>query len=279
MSIRCLVIILLSLPSLLLTISCNDDPYVTKIIESRLPIPKADWQSPVAQLYRDKIKHLSSLGSWIAPHDCDSLLFNGIARAAGIESIDLSLAEHEPNVLHRRPYDPCWLDGEDRGSKSTISNDMIVGWVLGQHAAGNAGKIKEYYERARRDHWIIGKPISVIGRVVLKPNLQAVLRLAFGSDKPGAVVFFPVKADYERHLQALLIEFVSRVNGGYTENMLDMLEGLREVDDKDALFFAASDMREAAADRLLSGYIPSYIRGSDEYPHIYQAYVARLILK
>jgi hypothetical protein len=236
-------------------------------------------------------------GSIESAIDCDLALWLGLAKASGVDSIDLSSLEYAPGEIHRRPIatGPCWKDGKDLGSRSTVSRDMLTGYLWGRWVEGDLDAIQRLYDYGKARVWQMGEPKTqpeVFLMQVKVPgggNLLGIICQVLGCEAP-AVVYAPVSEDYAQHLQALGILLFGEVSGsGFTLDidglMRKRLEALVEGSPKDALFQAVlavySGDFTAAEDLILDpGYqCPSYVRPLQIYCQTHKAFVLRTILK
>lgn len=228
---------------------------------------------------------------WPSATDCDGTLWAGLAKASGVESVQLGLAEHGgQGQIHRRPYDPCWADGQDRGSASTVSRDMILGYMWG----ADKGAIKRLVEYGKPRNWVMGAPYpEQASRVLLTGNLIGLLGRMnceyneicenFRHIPP---VYTKDTKDYVTHLTVLYILLNGRdiKTVSVSSEEKEMLKWLVEVDPKNATFQAAKAIYtdqtfDVAASLLLDGdYVPSYVRGSDNYRYVYWLFSAYIIL-
>lgn len=238
---------------------------------------------------------------WPSKDDCDGTLWAGLARAGQVSSVMLNRAKHADGKIHRRPTSPCYANGQDLGSKSTISKDMLLGYVYGLFRSGNRGELEYLFGYGRSNNWIMGEPASEVGRVVLTPNGIATLCRAIkslgGSYKPECdlpVSFGSGNADFERHLAVLGILLWGEVNGGtklvessdaIPAGALETLTRLSYESPKDALFQAAYALYTTGdysypVDLLLGEYsYPSYVRGSEHFRLVHWIFTADLILR
>jgi hypothetical protein len=253
---------------------------------------------------------------WLAPHECDSSLWNGEALAAGVDAIDLSIAEYSPGEIHRRPPPSCW-DGSDQGSKSTVSNDMILGWMAGMWRTRDLAALQRLADYGEEHEWVMGKPFpEMASRVVLKPNQIGLLgrmiyALSNGRDDRSYRKWFKlytaVSEDYEKHIQALSImlqgevdEFL-RLNSldatradpdgqplallDVNQGMLERLQALASSDPQDALFACvlgvySGDMSRALDLLFSDAYLaPSYARGDEVYKNVHWLFAADCALR
>jgi hypothetical protein len=248
---------------------------------------------------------------WPNMEDCDGLLWSGLAAAAGV-SVDLTLAEYEPGEWHRRPPPACW-DGEDRGSKSTISNDMIVGLLWGLWRQRDKASLTRLADYAAEHDFVIGEPFpEMASRVIMKPNVAMLLARSLFSATHGQYdrvwrrfppTYLPVEKDYERHIQALSIALLGEINESlarqsldatYSQNLLDVnqalltrVQALADAEPQNPLYQAIlgiySGDFSTAIDLLLDDQtpIPTYVRGKDQqaYAVAQWLFVARLVLR
>lgn len=151
---------------------------------------------------------------WPSVSDCDGTLWAGLAKAAGA-SVVLELAEYEPGVIHRRPT-PCWTPTSgDVGSKSTVSRDMMTGYLWGwwSQGAGGLPALERLADYGAANGWVMGLPKDRPFDVELGDNLKGVLCRAIQGLRGQAdirrecgsapSVYLPVAADYARHVQVL----------------------------------------------------------------------------
>lgn len=243
---------------------------------------------------------------WPSTEDCDATLWAGLAAAAG-GPVHLEAAEHEPGVIHRRPARPCWTvaDG-DVGSRSTVSRDMLTGYLWGVWRAGALPAAVRLADYGQAHAWVMGLPESRPFEVELGQNLRGLLcrmieRLSHGGDARAcrleAAVYLPVGKDFEHHLQVLGIALGGEVDVGVPAaspglRLLDvngqMLARLKEAasdDPDDALFQAALGVYTGDYDRALAllgdpAYVcPSYVRGAPTYCLVHKAFAAALVLR
>ena len=198
---------------------------------------------------------------------------------------------------------PCWTPEQgDIGSKSTVSKDMMTGYMWGWLAVGQAPPLQRLADYGVANDWVMGLPTSRPQEVELGDNLtgalcRAIYVLTDGADNRShcrgkTSVYLPVFQDYERHVQTLGILLQGEVDAGRPFVALDidgeMLKRLKEnvdYDASDALFQAALGVYTGdydTATRLLldQGYqCPSYVRGAASYCAVHKAFAAYIILK
>jgi hypothetical protein len=240
---------------------------------------------------------------WPALDDCDGLLWAGLVCAAGIRA-DVGLAEYEPGVIHRRPYRACWTRADgDLGSKSTVSNDMLLGYLWCGWRSKDLAAMQRLGSYGEKHNFIMGEPFpEQAARVVLKPNGQSLLgRIIYDlsdhtdqrSYRDIPLVYLPVAEDFERHLQVLGILLGGELSqlGGETGIVDINGESLARLEENvagypgDALFQAALGVYTgdfSAAMSLLEdeNYVyPSYVRGAENYKLAHWLFTANLVLE
>lgn len=268
----------------------------------------ASKQEDLQKLFDEKSKvSWDSETGWPSATDCDGTLWAGLAYAAGIDSVQLSRAEYSEGEIHRRPSPSCW-DGEDRGSDTTISRDMLNGYMWGMWRTNNINAIRRLARYGETHFWKMGKPLDD-GKTILTGNgiglIGRMLKKARTDDKIYrhiAPVFTKVYKDYERHQLALGILLEGEVDqpvepdmlprgyeypGRYqniSEGQKELLDWLASEEPNDALFQAASatysgDYSKAIELLLDKNYqCPSYVRGGDNYCLVHWLFAAKLVL-
>lgn len=235
---------------------------------------------------------------WPDVSDCDATLWAGLGKASGASFTQLELARQSDGKIHRRPNNPCFKDGVDLGAKSTISKDMLLGYVYGIWRSGNKEALDGLFEYGKSHNWIMGEPASDVGRVLLTPNGIATLCRAMrsfgGSDKTEChlpVSFASGNEDYQEHLAVLGILLWGEVSGelGLTDQIpkggLETLTDIAYKHANDALFQAAyaqytDGNYTRSVDLLLGDYsYPTYVRGSENYKLVHWLFAANLILR
>jgi len=226
---------------------------------------------------------------WPSATDCDGLLWAGLAAAAG-QSVDLELAEYSPGEMHRRPRPPCW-DGEDKGSKSTISRDMLTGYLYATWRRKDGHAAQRLAEYGERHDWVMGGGDR--SRTDMRANLKGLLGrmlAALTSDRPEyrflPALYVPGGADYERHIAVLGVLLQGEVAGGIQHDMFLTLKGNAEDNPQDALFQAAygvytGDMGPALDLLLNPAYAPpKYVRGAEEvYKLVHFVFAADTVVR
>ncbi len=150
--------------------------------------------------------------------DCDLTLWAGLANFAGLP-VALDLFEPRPGEIIRRP-ETCWTEaGGDLGSKSTVSSDMIAGYMLGRWRDQDLRAFERLaaYGAAHTvswpiPGWVMGQPYpSERARVVLRPSSigivgRAIYFLSLGASSHSYRKWIPLYgpgADSEMHVQAI----------------------------------------------------------------------------
>jgi hypothetical protein len=231
--------------------------------------------------------------------DCDATLWAGEAAAAGAV-VKLETAEYNPGEIHRRPK----ANGEcyPAGSASTVSKDMLLGYVYGKFAQKDLAALQRLADYGEAHNWVMGKPFpSEASRVVMAPDGAALLAraieaLSHGTDKriyrDLPLLCTAVSSDFEYHLQTLGLMLDTEVADMLTgEALLDIptpcfnvLKSNAAKFPNDALIQAAYAVYQGdfnhATDLLLdTNYqYPSYVRGADNYKLVHWLFAAKLIL-
>lgn len=291
-----------NLIALLILTSCG-----AKTVEPKTLSKNEELQARYEEKVRQAKEVFDHDTGWPSATDCDGTLWAGLAYAAGIDTVRLQLAEYSEGEIHRRPSPPCW-DGEDRGSATTVSRDMLNGYMWGMWRARNLDALRRLAGYGEAHFWKMGRPLDD-GRTILTGNGIGLLgRMIKKLDGPDKIyrhiqpVFTKVSADYERHGLALGILLEGEVDqpvepellprayeypGRYsdiTENQSDLLEWLAAESPGDALFQAghatySGDYNKAVELLLDQNYkCPSYVRGSDNYCLVHWLFAAKLVL-
>lgn len=181
-------------------------------------------------------------------------------------SVDLSEAESAPGVLHRRPLDSgeCY----PAESASTISNDMLWGYLLGAGPEALT-RLADYGET---HEWVMGQPFpEMAARVLAKPNLIIAIGRKTGRwyGTPPCILAPPI-ADFEQHLHLL-----AALSCGQTVDIT-----INSGEENDALAaLLADDAQRAVALLMNPDYqAPSYVRGSAAYANIHWLFAAAVAL-
>ncbi len=246
-------------------------------------------QTRMSAWFDELKKAADERSGWPTASDCDQTLWAGEARAGGA-TINLGLAEYASGEIHRRPA----VEGEcyPKDSSTSVSRDMLVGYMLGSWAAKDKGALERLAAYGEANHWVMGLPFPGDFRVILEPGGQGILGRAvakLGGDKrPYASipqVCLPVGKDYERHIQTLAILLDGMVSGGVTSLCLDRLKDNATNNPGDALFQAAlatySGGDQSPALSLLNDdtyQCPSYVRPAAAYCLVHKIFAARVVL-
>lgn len=236
---------------------------------------------------------------WPSVDDCDGTLWAGLAAAAGAGWVRIDLAEHAPGVIHRRPT-PCWTpeDG-DVGSKSTVSNDMLSGYLLAIWRRADLEAARRLADYGEGHDWVMGAPFPAMAtRVVMSTNLRGLLgsviyRLSGGADSRDIrwlpPVYVAVSEDYERHLQTIGILLAGELGHGLALDVNGtLLERLKEnaaAAPDDAFVQAvlarySGDFEPPFALLLDPAYqCPTYVRGADAYCMVHWLIAAEVVLR
>jgi hypothetical protein len=230
-------------------------------------------------------------GGWPSVNDCDATLWAGEACSAGLQ-VRIQDAEYSPGEIHRRPAPSCFLNGQPNGSASTVSNDMLLGYLSCLWQQQDLHALQRLADYGEAHNWVMGEPADS-DRVYLKPNQQGILGRslgALGDSRSYANIppaYFPVKADYEKHLQVLGILLNGEIDSNFHLDVRgDMLDRLKDLaDDKDDALMQAAYGRytgdqSRALDLLLGDTpIPSYVRGEDNYKLVWWLKAASVVLE
>lgn len=226
---------------------------------------------------------------WPSATDCDGTLWAGEAAAGGL-TLNLGLAEAPAGMIHRRPVTAgeCFPDA----SASTISQDMLMGYMLGSYATRDLGALERLADYGEHHNWVMGEPFPAEPRVVLEPSGQGILGRAI--EKLGGpakaysllpIVCLPVAADYEHHLQTLGIFLNGDVAGGTVpQSCYERLRanaGAAPADGLLAAVYGIYSGDEAPALELLTGdtyTCPGYVRGAATYCLVHEIFAAKTIL-
>lgn len=224
---------------------------------------------------------------WLSLKDCDGTLWTGEAVAAGHPG-QLSLAEWPAGMVHRRPE----ASGEcyPKESASTVSNDMLMGYVLGMYETKDLDALTRLLTYGERHVWTMGEPTTE-PRVHYSPEGQGLLARAIaalgGSKSDYAVIpeaCLPVEADYEYHLQTLAVYLDGKINSGLSEVCFARAKANAEKFPTDALVQAvygvySGKFSDTVALLLSDDYTcPPYVRPAATYCTVHKAMAAKVIL-
>jgi hypothetical protein len=203
--------------------------------------------------------------------------------------VRIELAEYSPGEIHRRPYKACYSNEQgDLGSKSTVSRDMITGYLACLIARKDTEALKRLAAYGEANNWIMGEPKAMISRVLLSGNLVGLLGRTLG-DKPYKHLptsYLPVAEDFERHVQVQGILLQGQVSDTITPEMLSRLSEHANHSPENPLFQAAlgkyTGNQQTTINLLLSEPpCPGYARGKrpDMYCQIGWLQAAKIVLE
>jgi hypothetical protein len=199
---------------------------------------KQDNKSPLDQvvevheLYKELYKGVADESGIYHNSDCDTLLFNALSCAGGVDLILEDFELERTGKLYRTPAKTCFAEGR---SGSEISRDHIVGamWCLDKRGDVDAlRRIRDYGD----DHkWVMGE--GSLDRTFLTPNIQDTLYRLIGLDWKGVGYAWvdPIK-DHQRHIVALNIILRGEKDGWINDEMLGLLIKFRDENPENALF-------------------------------------------
>ena len=243
---------------------------------------RTEYDNKLSELREVTAAHAAG---WPSDEDCDGALWAGVARAAGATWVDMSAALQKNGRPTRRPYRDCATPDE---SKTTTSNDMMTGIILGLLYSNDTSSLHRLWQYGSVRGWVMGTPEWYVSRVLLRPNgisllARSLYRTSGGRiDYPvrlSPILYGPSDSDYGTHL-TLLSRLAQRKAGGpqYGTEIAEQL--LAKTYLKDALAQAMADNRTAAALLLLNNYeSPSYVRGHPSYHLVHWLLAARILLE
>ena len=220
---------------------------------------------------------------WPTNHDCDATLWAGLASYGGSSFLDIKEARDLGGRWHRRPlvpHGPCNVDGCDHGSKSTISNDMLLGVLFALRNDRDA--MESLWSYAKDNCFIMGRPLHRVGEVILKPNVVSLLRGILGKKINLPPLYTSGGADYVKHLTAISIHLYGIIHGYIEGHHLQVLKSLTSEDPSNATFEAIKQRYtkrdyDRAATLMRMDVLPSYVRGSDNYALVYKLFTWKVI--
>lgn len=241
---------------------------------------------------------------YAAPKDCDWTLWaSEFAAAAG--KVDLTTIEYAPGEIHRRPE----ASGEcyPHDSHSTVSNDMLAGYVAAKWRSGDLEALKRLAAYAEAHDFVMGAPTSAVGDVIMKPSLVGILGRALQALSHGQIMkayrttppgFTHQTADYARHIDDLEIVVDGEINTSLKAQKLPTTLALDTTDNElETLRTNAAEMKSYFFDAALAVYTgaydsvidelmtcadqPSYVRGErpDVYGQIHCIFARDLVLR
>lgn len=227
---------------------------------------------------------------WPSSTDCDGTLWAGLAVVSGVGSVQIGRAEYSSGEIHRRPAPSCWYDGEDHGSRSTVSRDMLTGYMWAMWVKGDREALERLADYGERHQWKMGEP-EADGRTRLTANgyglIARMIKNLGGATKVYILapsLFFSNGADYEKHLNLIGILQNGQVDGAISSHSKEVLRDLYNDSPNDALFCAAQALYisgdAAPCEALLLGdySYPSYIRGDANYRYVHWLLAAKVLI-
>lgn len=260
-----------------------------------------DHMTPIDELklryeviFKDVINGLEPDTGWPSNDDCDGVLHAGLACSLGMP-VNISLAEYSPGEIHRRPYNACYTREQgDVGSKSTISRDMLTGYMACLIERKDLDALKRLANYGEKNAWIMGEPSSMVSRVFLGGNLTGLLGRSIYNLSGGKVdrpyrhtptSYLPVSEDFEHHISVQGILLQGKISGGITDQMLGRLKDHVNAYPKDQLFSAALGRFTGDQDNTVSLLLEGnpctkYVRGHkpDLYCKINFLQAAKIVL-
>lgn len=216
-------------------------------------------------LYISLVKNNRLENGWIF-HGCDGLLFNSLLSAGGVD-IDINLAE-DRGKWYRTPEHTCLAEAR---SRSTISRDMILGWLFHIWQHNDRAALDRFITYGKANRWEIGEHDGTLdgqNRVTMTPTFQAtIFELAYrmGVEDNGQrsipQIWTPTTG-FASHLQVLTILLRGLLIGGIDDIMLNTLRANSERNPNNALFsatlnkFSNGDQADAINLLLEEKYFP-----------------------
>lgn len=235
-----------ALALLLVSVACGES-------EKRKPEPEATLED-TARIYLEAAKAAQGVSGFVEDSSCDSLLFSGLAGAAGL-SVDLLAARRDDQRWERRPRSlgSCLEQGE---SKSSVSRDMLLGVLWWSWRERKLAVAEELLAAALRDNLVVGEwdgSVEGFNRVVVTPGLlgtmASVVYALGGSDVAARHIplsSLAVPRGYQRHLHALHLRLRAeascaevpscRPEEQLTDSAKETLKGYAKEDPNNPLF-------------------------------------------
>lgn len=221
---------------------------------------------------------------WPDEDDCDGALWAGVARAAGIRTVDISAAVQQNGRPTRLPNADCGIER----SGATTSTDMRMGTILGLVAAKDNVSLESMRNYAKANHMLMGEPKSNLPAVWLKPNERFFLSQAIDYLVKGCDAWCDVPPTYavpmtdsDVHLTLLAVQLEEHMGVANEFAILAALEACRKHPD-DALALAVCGDRAGAEAKLVdpAWAPPSYVRGAHPkaYELAYQLFTLNIIM-
>lgn len=169
------ITVLTAIISLAMPVSCASEEKPLRMYTMRNSTVKAQlmdkYRLYVSLLAQQQRYHGDS--GWLTK-DCDGLLYNSLAAAAGIPGINIEAAKDATGQWFRTPSKNCYPDV----SPSTISRDMFWGlsyWIFVNYRADIINEIIDYGRKRQNQigSWVMGQ--GDITRITIRANMQATL--------------------------------------------------------------------------------------------------------
>lgn len=243
---------------------------------------------------REYLKELYSrkaqehLGNWPSDQDCDGALWAGVARAAGLEQVQVHLGLTEEGRPTRRPLGDCGplSHGFNNGAAGTTSTDMQLGLILGLFAAKDLAHLEHMRNYADLHNLLVGVPKELLSRSVMKPGTRALLgqaiwKLGGKKDKWALMdqVYFPPLTDYQLHLELLTLHLEFRL-GTWNRTKLAVARMEADLNPGDSLAQAVAGKKKEAASLLLNpNWVPpEYVRGPELASLVHKLLILHILL-
>jgi len=271
--------------------SCGKSGSFSSLESSQIPEDQLLLLSQLREHLKEQYlrKVQGNKGNWPSDSDCDGALWAGIARAAGIEEVQMHLALTWEGRPTRLPCGDCGpkSHGFNDGSAATTSTDMMLGILLGLFSANDLASLEKFRKYADENRGIMGTPKDLIARTWIKPGTrsflsQAIQKLGGSPDSWSSVpqVYAPPQKDYELHLELLSIYLGSLLKGHLSTLDKSVLALEAESNPQDALAQALSGNRKKAASLILdpSWTPPGYVRGPETAGLVHRLFILNLLL-
>jgi hypothetical protein len=248
-----------------------------------IPNKKSNEIERLQLAYDNQRMDFSSTAGWPSDVDNDGSLWAGLAARAGL-SVNVAAAVQANGRVTRRPFKDSIIPDE---SASSISNDMILGVIAGLLYQKEAKVLESVFNYGKVNSWVMGYPVYMAGRVVLKPNNIALLARSIDhlggpayQERLIPLIYVPLQdSDYPTHLQ--LISFLVARDVGEANYINELIvQETCNYNQDDALAMAVCGRHDRATDLLLGDYqYPSYVRGSGNYQRVHWLLAAKVILE
>jgi len=229
-------------------------------------------------------------GNWPSDKDCDSALWAGVARAAGLEEVQVDLALTWEGRPTRLPCGDCGpgSHGYNNGSAATTSTDMMLGTILGLFVSKDRISLERMRAYADEHRGIMGVPKELVARTWIKPGTRAFLSQAIhklGGKKDNWALLGQLRApnqeDYQLHLELLSYYLESLLlDGKLSKSNRKALLQEADRNPQDALAQAMAGRNKNAVELLLNPAwkVPGYVRGPETAKEIHQLLIIQILL-